>query len=190
MKKLSVIVPVYRVEEYLPRCLDSILSQQIPDMEVLVMDDGSPDGASRSWSGTPGNIRKRSGSFKKENGGLSDARNFGMDRAQGHYIAFVDSDDYLEPGMYAAMLEKAEQGDFDMVVCGLRYVYPDRTLPVSSQLDRDLNQPGEIKDSMTRLYPAAWNKLYHRRAVRGRAPLSKWASGSRMWSSCTGSIHG
>lgn len=173
MKKLSVIVPVYRVEEYLPRCLDSILSQQIPDMEVLVVDDGSPDGCFQIMERYARQYPERIRIFQKENGGLSDARNFGMDRAQGHYIAFVDSDDYLEPGMYAAMLEKAEQGDFDMVVCGLRYVYPDRTLPVSSQLDRDLNQPGEIKDSMTRLYPAAWNKLYHRRLFEGGLRFQK-----------------
>ena len=163
MKALSVIVPVYRVEEYLPKCLDSILSQQVPDMEVLVVDDGSPDDSHRIMELYAQRYPETVRIFRKENGGLSDARNFGLDRAEGEYIAFVDSDDYVDREMYPAMLEKARQGDFDMVVCDLRYIYPDRSIPVSSHLSRDLRLPGEIKDSMTRLYPAAWNKLYHRR---------------------------
>ena len=119
MKSLSVIVPVYRVEQYLAKCLDSILAQDVPDMEILVVDDGSPDDCytimQRYAQAYPEQVRI----FQKPNGGLSDARNFGLSHAEGEYIAFVDSDDFLAEHMYATMLAKARQQDFDLVVCDL-----------------------------------------------------------------------
>ena len=125
MKKLSVIVPVYRVEPYLAKCLDSILAQDVPDMEILVVDDGSPDQCYAIMEDYAQRYPAQVRIFRKPNGGLSDARNFGLARAEGDYIAFVDSDDYLAPGMYRAMLDKAASRNFDMVVCDLQYVYPD-----------------------------------------------------------------
>ena len=173
MKTLSVIVPVYRVQEYLPKCLDSILSQQVSDMEILVVDDGSPDESYRVMEHYAERYPETVRIFHKENGGLSDARNFGLEQARGEYIAFVDSDDYLTPGMYPAMLQKARQGDFDLVVCDLQFIYPDHTLIVSSHLTRDITAAAEIRESMTRLYPAAWNKLYHRRLFEGGIQFQK-----------------
>ena len=97
-KKLSFILPIYKVEAYLPQCVDSILSQATEDCEIILVDDGSPDGC--------GAICDRYAEsyeivkvIHKPNGGLSDARNAGFDQAQGKYVLFVDSDDYLEPLM-------------------------------------------------------------------------------------------
>lgn len=164
MKSLSVIVPVYRVEQYLAKCLDSILAQNVPDMEILVVDDGSPDDCytimQRYAQAYPEQVRI----FQKPNGGLSDARNFGLSHAEGEYIAFVDSDDFLAEHMYATMLAKARQQDFDLVVCDLNYVFPGgRIQPASCNLSQDIFTEEEIKKSMISLYPAAWNKIYHRR---------------------------
>ena len=164
MKSLSVIVPVYRVEQYLAKCLDSILAQNIPDMEILVVDDGSPDDCytimQRYARAYPEQIRI----FQKPNGGLSDARNFGLSHAEGEYIAFVDSDDFLAEGMYPAMLSKARQQDFDLVVCDLNYVFPGGRLQLAScNLSQDIFTEEEIRKSMISLSPAAWNKIYHRR---------------------------
>lgn len=163
MKKLSVIVPVYNVEPYLEKCLDCILAQTVDDMEILVIDDGSPDNCGKIIDSYAKRFPNRLLAFHKPNGGLSDARNFGIEHASGEYIAFVDSDDYISPDMYSMMLKKSELGDFDMVVCDLNYVYPEYTKFVSSNIHRDLVSPQEVKSSMTCIYPAAWNKLYHRR---------------------------
>ena len=106
--RLSIIVPVYNVENYLRECIDSILNQQVADMEVILVDDGSPD-----MCGTIcdeyAEKDKRVTVIHKENGGLSSARNAGLDIAQGKYITFVDSDDYLLPNTYSPNLEYIEE---------------------------------------------------------------------------------
>ena len=118
-KTLSVIVPVYRVEDYLRRCVDSILAQDVPGMEVILVDDGSPDG-SGSICDAYARQDPRVQVIHKENGGLSSARNAGLDRATGEFVSFVDSDDYLEPGAYSAMLALAKAQEAQLV-CGGRY---------------------------------------------------------------------
>lgn len=94
--KLSIIVPVYKTEKTLRRCVDSILSQTFTDYELLLVDDGSPDSSGAMADG----MATRDGRIRvmhKANGGLSDARNYGLDRCRGEYVAFVDSDDALAP---------------------------------------------------------------------------------------------
>lgn len=118
-KTLSVIVPVYRVEAYLRRCVDSILAQEVPGMEVILVDDGSPDGSGKICDAYAQSDR-RVQVIHKENGGLSSARNAGLDRAAGEFVTFVDSDDYLAPGAYSAMLALAKANDAQLV-CGGRY---------------------------------------------------------------------
>ena len=95
MPLISVIIPVYNVRDYLERCLRSVAAQDYPNFEVLLVDDGSTDGSGEiceQWSGKDFRFR----TFHKENGGLSDARNYGLDRCEGEYISFVDSDDFIE----------------------------------------------------------------------------------------------
>ena len=95
MPKVSVIVPIYNVEKYLKKCLDSLESQTLKDIEIILVNDGSKDESgniAKEWSEGKENIKY----VEKENGGLSDARNFGLKYATGEYVAFLDSDDYVE----------------------------------------------------------------------------------------------
>ena len=114
---ISVIVPVYKVEAYLRRCVDSILSQTWRNLEILLVDDGSPDacgGICDAYAETDPRIRV----IHKENGGLSSARNAGLDASKGQYIGFVDSDDWVEPEMYEEMLALMERNEAQLVCAG------------------------------------------------------------------------
>lgn len=157
--KVSVIVPVYNVEKYLDKCLDSLGRQTLKDIEIIVVNDESPDNSqkiidkySKKYSTIHG--------YKKKNGGVSDARNFGIKEAKGEYIAFVDGDDYVSIDMYEKMYEKAKAGNFDVVVCDLNYVYEDgSTKRVSSKIENDTMN---IKKTYVNMYPCVWNKIYKR----------------------------
>lgn len=114
---ISVIVPVYNVEAYLERCVDSLLAQTWKQLEILLVDDGSTDssgGICDRYAEKDNRIRV----IHKENGGLSSARNAGLDAATGAYIGFVDSDDWIEPETYATMLERMEKFDAQLVCAG------------------------------------------------------------------------
>ena len=113
---ISVIVPVYKSEKYLKRCVDSILNQTYQNLEIILVDDGSPDNCPQicdKYAEKDSRIRV----IHKPNGGLSDARNKGLDIANGNYIAFVDSDDYIATEMYAMMIEAMHGEDVDIVMC-------------------------------------------------------------------------
>lgn len=118
MPKISVIVPVYRVEKYLGRCVNSLLGQTLSDIEIILVDDGSPDGCPALCD----EFAKKDGRIKvlhKENEGLGLARNSGMSLAVGEYIAFVDSDDYVKSEMYRTLYEAAQRVNADIAMCGL-----------------------------------------------------------------------
>lgn len=116
---VSVIVPVYNVERYLPECLDSLVCQTHTDFEIVIVDDGSTDGCAAIIDDYaarfPGLVR----SFSKPNGGLADARNFGMKHAGGAYFAFVDADDIVMPAMLERMHVRAMSSGADLVICGI-----------------------------------------------------------------------
>ena len=97
--RISVIVPVYNVEQYLPRCVESILAQTYENLEILLVDDGAKDG-SGAICDAYARQDERVKVIHKENGGLSSARNAGIDASTGEYLSFVDSDDWIEPDMY------------------------------------------------------------------------------------------
>ena len=116
---ISVIVPVYKVEAFLPKCVNSILNQTYKNLEILLVDDGSPDGSGAlcdAYARQDSRVRV----IHKKNGGLSDARNAGIEAAAGDYLAFVDSDDWLEPDTYEVMLSAAER-HHTQLVCAGRY---------------------------------------------------------------------
>ena len=120
MPELSIIVPVYKVEKYLPKCLDSILAQTFTDFELILIDDGSPDRC--------GDICDEYAAkddrlivIHQENKGVSAARNAGLDIARGEYIGFVDSDDWIEPEMYETMLATAKESEAEIVACGANH---------------------------------------------------------------------
>lgn len=119
---VSIIVPVYNVEQYLERCLDSLVNQTLKDIEIILVDDGSTDDS--------GNIcdkyakkDKRIKVIHKENGGLSDARNIGLSIARGKYIGFVDSDDFISLDMYKKLFNCIEHGNYDIASCEFKKVY-------------------------------------------------------------------
>jgi len=114
--KVSIIVPIYKVEKYLDKCIQSILSQTFKDFELILVDDGSPDKCGIMCDNYA-NVDRRVKVIHKENGGLSSARNRGLNIASGKYIAFVDSDDWIEKSMYEALYTMAEQYDADIVQC-------------------------------------------------------------------------
>ncbi len=118
MPKISVIVPVYGVEKYLERCVNSLICQTLSDIEIILVDDGSPDRCPALCD----EFAKKDDRIKvlhKKNEGLGLARNSGMSLASGEYIAFVDSDDYVKPQMYQALYDAAKKEHADIAMCGL-----------------------------------------------------------------------
>ncbi|RLZ12732.1 glycosyltransferase family 2 protein [Faecalibacter macacae] len=135
--KISIIVPVYNTEKYLAKCLDSILNQTLQDIEIIVVNDGSKD-QSQSVIDRYAIKDHRIFSIYKENGGLSDARNVGLDNSTGEFIAFIDSDDYIESEMLEKMYELTKRHNSEIVLCDLVKVDENgkefRDLPQSPQL--------------------------------------------------------
>ena len=114
--KLSIIVPIYKVEQYLCKCVDSLINQDLPSgvYEIILVDDGSPDRCGEicdEYAASHSNVKV----IHRENGGLSAARNSGVDVAQGQYIQFVDSDDYLEPNVLGNLVRKMEEDELDIL---------------------------------------------------------------------------
>lgn len=122
MPKVSIIVPVYNVEEHLEKCLNSLVKQSLDDLEIIVVNDGSTDDSQNIIDQFQEKFPNKIKSFQKKNGGLSDARNFGLDQAAGNYIGFVDSDDYVSPEMFEEMYFLAEKYSAEMVICNLQKV--------------------------------------------------------------------
>lgn len=153
MAKVSVIVPVYNVEKYIKKCLDSLVNQTLEDIEIIVVNDGSKDSSIdivKEYAKKHNNIKL----YEKENGGLSDARNYGLQFATGKYIAFLDSDDYVDANLYKKMYEKAKKEDSDMVECNFYWVYGKRNKKDIGEKYRDKKQMFE------KARVVAWNKLY------------------------------
>lgn len=127
MKKLSVIVPVYKSEQYLDRCVRSILAQTYSNLEVILVDDGSPDNSGKMCDEFAAND-SRVRVIHKANGGVSSARNAGLDAANGDYVAFVDSDDFIAPDMYEKLFH-ALSGDNCIAMCDCFLHFADQDIP-------------------------------------------------------------
>ncbi len=183
---ISVIVPVYKVELYLDRCVESIVNQTYSNLEIILVDDGSPDNCPAmcdAWVAKDSRIRV----IHKKNGGLSDARNAGMTVATGEYIAFVDSDDWLEIQMYQCLYEAMTMTDADIASCGARRVWLDGK-PAQELLavNRDcvLEQEAAMVALITSngLVQTVWNKLYRRSAIEGVLFLTGLIHEDEFWS--------
>ncbi|WP_139421810.1 glycosyltransferase [Chryseobacterium mulctrae] len=140
--KVSVIVPVYNVEHYLAKCLDSLVNQSLQNIEIIVVNDGSKDGSGNIIQQYSEKYSDKIKAFTKENGGLSDARNFGIDQATGDYLGFVDSDDYVSGTMFEDMLNLAEKNCAEMVICNIQKV--DEEGNVTQKLTQIPNMPEKI----------------------------------------------
>ena len=170
---VSIIVPVYNVEKYLPRCLDSLLDQTYEQIEIIAVNDGSSDGSGdvcQRYAGISGKIRY----YSKGNEGISATRNFGIDRAQGTYLMFADSDDHIEPDMVERMVAVMEQEDADLVQCAYRMDYRFGTLrrhaPQSRRWDHVEALHALLRNREVNNF--VWGKLY-RRALIGDLRFSR-----------------
>lgn len=174
MTKISIIVPVYNVEKYLIRCLDTLVSQTIDDYEIILVNDGSKDNSlviCEDYYRQYPNLIKL---FSKENGGLSDARNFGIDKAKGEYLAFIDSDDWVDKDMMSLMYDKAVYTNADIVVCDIEYQYEDGSTKYSSGGDFDTLDVLEDLSVMM-INNSACNKIYRRLLFNERRfPKGLW----------------
>ena len=162
---ISIIVPVYKVEKYLEKCVNSILKQTYTNLEIILVHDGSPDKCGQlcdELAKTDDRIKV----FHKENGGLSDARNYGVERANGEYIGFVDSDDYIHECMYEELYKAIKKSGTSIAECGVTRVYKNTLRPHYEGEDYFLvlDREGYLKEYLEnkRLYGSAWCKLIHR----------------------------
>lgn len=174
---VSVIVPVYQVELYLERCIESILKQSVTNIEILLIDDGSRDGSAQICDRYE-QIDMRIRVIHKENGGLSSARNCGLDHATGKYILFVDSDDWIEKSMLEELCFAAEYYGADIAEGGFTNVYKDSSVNTSG--DTGLYFVADSEETMLQelrwkyFKCVAWNKIYRRTLFDGlRYPVAK-----------------
>ena len=161
MPKISIIVPVYKAETYLYRCVDSILAQTFTDWELLLIDDGSPD---RSGDICDEYAQKdtRIRVIHKENGGVSSARQRGLDESIGEYTIHADPDDWVEPEMLEGLYNKAKEEDADMVICDFIYEYKTRSIICKQHLD-SCDAEYILKQMFSQQLPGmCWNKLIRR----------------------------
>ncbi len=151
--KLTVIVPVYNVENYLRKCLDSLTGQTLKEIEILAVNDGSTDGSLailEEYAARDERIKL----LNKENGGLSDARNFAFPYIKGEYVGFIDSDDFVDTDMYKVMYEKAVESGSDIVECNLHHTFDDGE-------DTEIGEHITDKDEMIMNgRSVVWNKIY------------------------------
>ncbi|KFI51591.1 glycosyltransferase family 2 protein [Bifidobacterium biavatii] len=168
---ISVIVPVYKVEQYLDECVSSIVAQTYRELEVILVDDGSPDDCPRrcdEWAARDGRIRV----VHKANGGLSSARNAGLDVMRGELVAFVDSDDWIESDMIERLWRSLTDHHVDVAMCGTVKMFDDgsqnhidATLPAKT-FSRD-NALRSFLYHYERMASAVWNKLFDASFFRG-----------------------
>ena len=122
--KLSVIIPVYNTKNYIKECLDSVLNQTLEEIEIIVVDDGSTDGSADIIKEYAQNHPQKIKAFFKENGGQATARNLALQKSNGEYLGFVDSDDWIDSDMYEKMYKTAKEENADIVICDMVDHYP------------------------------------------------------------------
>lgn len=162
MKKISIIVPIYNIEKYLPRCLDSILAQTYKNLEVILVDDGSVDNSGMIADKYARNDQ-RINVIHQVNKGVSAARNAGLDLATGDYIGFVDGDDYIEPDMYEILMRIIDEQQVDIAHCGYQMVYPSRIdYYYNTREKQKMNREEGVFELLKgrKIEPGLWNKLY------------------------------
>ena len=164
MAKVSVVVPIYKVENYLEKCVNSLLNQTLQDIEIILVDDGSPDRCGDMCEDFA-QKDKRIKVIHKINGGLSDARNVGILAATSQYIGFVDSDDYVAVDMYEVLYNNMVQHDADISICGLYDCYKTKKIPQATGNEfLVLNNKEALGLALEgrKLSVSAVNKLYKR----------------------------
>ena len=166
---ISVIIPVYNVQDYLPRCLDSVINNSYSNLEIICVNDGSTDNCAdilKNYENKDSRIRV----FSKENGGLSSARNEGLKHCTGNLIAFIDSDDWIHKDYFMILLEHQKKNDYDVVICNYVRTSDDNALnhdliQCESFEEKTLDRKEYMSAHVTKSY--VWGKLYKRKCLEG-----------------------
>ena len=156
--KISIIVPIYKIERYLRQCIDSILAQTFTDYELLLIDDGSPDGCPAicdEYAEKDARIRV----FHKQNGGVTSARNKGLDNAKGNWIIYIDGDDWIEPTYVEELYNAAINNEADIAICGFRFVYEDGSSVIEHPTIWDDNKQSSLNRYIASIWTTAWGSI-------------------------------
>lgn len=167
--KLSIVAAVYNLEKYLPRCLDALVNQTLQEIEILCVDDGSTDSAPQIIDEYAKKYPDKVKAFHKPNGGEFTTRNYGLERAIGEYVTFVDTDDYVEPDWAEKLYNAAKENDADLAVCGFERIDLDTGKVVSTNMTNfghDVKEINNKDDFMLFINPAPWNKIYKLEKVK------------------------
>lgn len=169
MDLISVIVPIYKVEEYLDCCVESIVAQTYTNLEIVLVDDGSPDRCGAmcdTWAARDPRIKV----IHKENGGLSDARNAGLEIATGDLISFIDSDDWIEPTFFEKLWDAMQTSGAEIAACAANYVTEDgEVLRIRSAAPGPVGRLEALRRLVMEdgVYQTVWNMLYRREVIDG-----------------------
>ena len=167
--KLSIVAAVYNLEKYLPRCLDALVNQTLQEIEILCVDDGSTDSAPQIIDEYAQKYPDKIKAFHKPNGGEFTTRNYGLERAQGEYVTFVDTDDWVEREWAEKLYNAAKQNNADLAVCGFERIDLNTNKVVSTNMTNFGNAVKTIDekdDFLLFINPAPWNKVYKREKVK------------------------
>lgn len=166
---ISVIIPVYNVQDYLPRCLDSVINNSYRNLEIICVNDGSTDRGLeilRDYEKKDSRIYV----FSKKNGGISSARNEGLKHCTGKWVAFIDSDDWIHKDYFKVLLDHQKENDYDVVVCNYIRTSDDNSLEYEihekgNYVKKVLDRTGYMSSHVTKTY--VWGKLYRRTSLEG-----------------------
>lgn len=166
MKKVSVIVPVYNMEKYLDKCLQSLVDQTLKDIEIIVINDGSTDNTQkiidRYYKKYPDLIVP----FKNKNQGISKTRNFGIAKSRGEFISFIDSDDYVQKNFLEELYDRAIKDNLDIVVCDYYNFFESKNLlEVKKIVDFENTAVKDNLELLFKINSSPWNKLYKRNLI-------------------------
>ena len=158
--KMNVIVPIYNAEKHLRQTLDSLVNQTMDSFELILVNDGSKDSSQSIIEEYQSNYPTRIRSYIKENGGIADARNFGLSKVESEYFGFVDSDDIVELNMFELLYQEAQLDNSDVVFSNFYWTYPDK------ETESKDGPYTSNKDILTRMFATLWNKIYRTDFIR------------------------
>lgn len=189
---VSVILPIYNVENYLIQCLDSLVNQSLKQIEIIAIDDGSTDNSSQILKGYAKKYPNIIRAYNKKNGGLSDTRNFGINKAVGKYIGFVDSDDWIHEDMFMEMYDQAKKDNADIVACGGMKHYESknglniektRAIEIRCLLEECGYSAIEKPNLLFAVHSYACNKIFRRKLFEEKGnlfPVGQWFEDSAV----------
>ena len=173
---ISIIIPIYNVQDYLDKCIYSIVSQTYNNIEIILIDDGSPDNCPKlcdNWENKDNRIKV----YHKENGGLSDARNFGIEHCNGDYIVFIDSDDYIEKDMIETLYITIKEDKSDIAICDYYITKNNKDIKHRFSNERFIvskNKFDYLYNEYAGVTIVAWNKMYKKELFKNiRYPYKK-----------------